>query len=54
MLATGLGPWWLMVYPLVPLVGWSRVALRDHTIAQTIVGALVGAATAGVAFAVLR
>ncbi|MGW5116430.1 hypothetical protein ACWEQ8_13510 [Streptomyces noursei] len=54
MLATGLGPWWLMAYPLVPLVGWSRVALRDHTIAQPIVGALVGAATAGVAFAVLR
>ncbi|MEW1654756.1 MULTISPECIES: hypothetical protein [unclassified Streptomyces] len=54
MLATGLGPWWLLAYPLVPLVGWSRVALRDHTTAQTIVGAVVGAVTAGIAFAVLR
>ncbi|MGW3271277.1 hypothetical protein ACWDFH_07355 [Streptomyces kronopolitis] len=54
MLATALGPWWLMACPLVPLIGWSRVTLDDHTTAQTVVGALVGALTAGAAFAVLR
>ncbi|MGW4382771.1 hypothetical protein [Kitasatospora sp. NPDC004531] len=48
--AIALGPWWLLLLPAVALVGWSRVVLRDHTPAQTVVGALVGAATAGLAF----
>lgn len=40
--------------PLVAAVGWSRVALKDHTVAQIVVGALVGAAVAGGVFAALR
>ncbi|WP_441249908.1 hypothetical protein [Kitasatospora sp. McL0602] len=49
-LAVALGPWWLVGYPLVAAIAWSRVVLRDHTLAQTVVGAAVGAASAGLAF----
>ncbi|MEE1825779.1 hypothetical protein PUR61_26845 [Streptomyces sp. BE20] len=49
-LAIALGPWWLLLYPLVAAIGWSRVVLRDHTTAQTVVGAVVGALSAGLAF----
>ncbi|MFJ9950462.1 hypothetical protein [Kitasatospora sp. NPDC091207] len=49
-LAVALGPWWLLLGPLVALIGWSRVVLRDHTTAQTVVGAVVGALTAGLTF----
>ncbi|GGV31864.1 hypothetical protein GCM10010495_55600 [Kitasatospora herbaricolor] len=49
-LAIALGPWWLLLYPLVVVIGWSRVVLRDHTRAQTVVGALVGALSAGLTF----
>ncbi|WP_432535913.1 phosphoesterase PA-phosphatase [Kineococcus arenarius] len=40
--------------PLVAAAAWSRVALRDHTTAQVVVGALVGAAVAGGVFGALR
>jgi membrane-associated phospholipid phosphatase len=50
MLAIALGAWWLLGYVAVALIAWSRVRLRDHTAAQTIVGALVGTVTAGLAF----
>ncbi|MEU1288342.1 phosphatase PAP2 family protein [Kitasatospora sp. NPDC005856] len=53
-LAIALGPLWLLLAPLVPLIGWSRVVLRDHTAAQTIVGAAVGALTAGLTFWLAR
>ena len=33
----------LVLAPLVALVCWSRVALRDHTPAQTVAGAALGA-----------
>ncbi|MFF3005705.1 hypothetical protein ACFVTF_23160 [Kitasatospora sp. NPDC057940] len=49
-LGIALGPLWLLLAPLVAAIGWSRVVLRDHTTAQTIVGAVVGALTAGLAF----
>ncbi|OKI12253.1 hypothetical protein A6A07_20090 [Streptomyces sp. CB03911] len=49
-LAIALGPWWLVLYPLVVVIGWSRVVLRDHTRAQTVAGALVGALSAGLTF----
>lgn len=39
---------------LVPLVAWSRLRLRAHTAAQTVVGAIVGALIAGTFFAALR
>ncbi|MBD0689560.1 hypothetical protein [Streptomyces sp. CBMA123] len=49
-LGIALGPLWLLLYPLVAVIGWSRVVLRDHTTAQTIVGAVVGGLSAGLAF----
>lgn len=54
MLALAYGPWMLLGYVLVALVGWSRIALRDHTPAQVVAGAALGAAIASVTFAALR
>jgi hypothetical protein len=48
------GPAALAALPLVGLVGWSRVVLRDHTVTQVLVGAAVGAAVAGTVFGLLR
>ncbi|WP_433608604.1 phosphoesterase PA-phosphatase [Dactylosporangium sp. CA-139114] len=47
---------WIMLVtaPLVGAVGWSRVALKDHTAAQVAVGTVVGALVAGGVFAALR
>ncbi|MFD3657640.1 hypothetical protein [Streptomyces sp. NPDC058620] len=53
-LASLYGPWWLLSAPLVALIGWSRVRLRCHTVAQVAVGACVGAVVSGAAFALLR
>ncbi|MET8330001.1 phosphatase PAP2 family protein [Streptomyces sp. NPDC005181] len=39
---------------IVAAIGWSRVQLRDHTVAQTIVGALLGGVAAAVTFGLLR
>ena len=38
------GPLLLFTAPLVALIGWSRVRLRDHTPAQVTAGTMVGAA----------
>ncbi|MEU0492273.1 hypothetical protein ABZ249_23825 [Nocardiopsis sp. NPDC006139] len=40
--------------PVVAVIGWSRVRLRDHTPAQAVVGAVLGAAVAAVVFSLLR
>jgi hypothetical protein len=48
------GPWLLATVPLVALVGWSRVVLSDHTVAQVIVGTVVGAVVAGLIFGLAR
>ncbi|MBW1603947.1 hypothetical protein JJV70_17930 [Streptomyces sp. JJ66] len=53
-LALVYGPWLLAAYPLVALVGWSRVALRDHTVAQVWAGTALGAAVAATTYALLR
>ncbi|MFD8086263.1 hypothetical protein ACFV4F_31725 [Kitasatospora sp. NPDC059722] len=53
-LAIALGPWWLALSPLVAVVGWSRTVLRDHTTAQTVVGTVVGALSAGLTFWLAR
>ncbi|MET4592037.1 membrane-associated phospholipid phosphatase [Arthrobacter sp. 754] len=37
-----LGPAWLPLVLLVPAVGWSRVVLRAHTLAQVVAGSLFG------------
>ena len=43
-----LGPWWVLGFAVVAAVGWSRVALHEHTVAQAVAGAVLGsAATAG-------
>ena len=47
MLAAVHSPWWLAAYALVAAVCWSRVALTYHSVAQTVAGAALGAATAG-------
>jgi membrane-associated phospholipid phosphatase len=39
--------------PLVAIVGWSRVELREHTPAQVVSGAVVGAVGASAAYALL-
>ncbi|MFF6786861.1 phosphatase PAP2 family protein [Streptomyces sp. NPDC012510] len=38
----------------IAAIGWSRVALRDHTPAQTVVGALLGGLVAAVVFSAMR
>lgn len=48
------GPWWLAGVPVVGLIAWSRVALDDHTVAQTLTGAVLGAAVAAAVFPPLR
>lgn len=53
-LAMAYGPWLLLLYGPVAVVGWSRVRLRDHTLAQVLAGTLLGAAVAGLVFAALR
>jgi membrane-associated phospholipid phosphatase len=44
----------LAAWPLVALVGWSRVELGDHTWAQVLVGAVLGAAVSAIVFPLLR
>lgn len=48
------GPWMILLTPMVGLSAWSRVILRDHTIAQVVGGAIVGSTVAGVVFTLLR
>ncbi|MFD9333172.1 hypothetical protein ACFWBF_01945 [Streptomyces sp. NPDC060028] len=50
-LTLALGPWWLLCGPLVVLMGWSRVTLREHSPAQVIIGAVLASATALTTFA---
>jgi membrane-associated phospholipid phosphatase len=52
-LALSFGPLVLIAYALVAVLGWSRVALADHTVAQVVVGAVLGAAAAVLAYAAL-
>ncbi|MFJ2342422.1 phosphatase PAP2 family protein [Streptomyces antimycoticus] len=49
-LAVGISPWWAALSPLVALIGWSRVALRDHTLGQVVAGTALGALVAGSVF----
>ncbi len=53
-LALDVGPALLGLAPLVLLVGWARVEVGDHTPAQAIGGAGLGAVVAGVMFSLLR
>jgi len=47
------GPPVLAGFLLVGLLGWSRVAVRDHTAAQVVAGSVLGAAAAVLAYTVL-
>ena len=49
-LALAYGPLVLVGYLLVGLLGWSRVAVRDHTVWQAVGGSVLGAAAAALAF----
>ncbi|HWH00924.1 MAG TPA: phosphoesterase PA-phosphatase [Pilimelia sp.] len=44
------GPAALALCPVAVAVCWSRIALNDHTVGQVLVGALIGAAAAGLLF----
>jgi membrane-associated phospholipid phosphatase len=45
LLAVVHSPWWVAAYTVTTAVCWSRVALGYHTVAQTVAGAGLGAAT---------
>lgn len=48
------GPWLALALPILFLIGWSRVRLHHHTVAQVLAGAPVGALAATVAFLAVR
>ncbi len=48
------GPLLLLLTPFVVLIGWSRVAVGDHTVAQVIAGALIGPILGGPVFLLVR
>ncbi|SFC58983.1 hypothetical protein [Streptomyces aidingensis] len=48
------GPALAALAPVLAAVGWSRVALHDHTPAQVLGGAALGSLAAGVIFTLLR
>ena len=50
LIALACGWWALALYPLVVLVGWSRIALHDHTRNQVIAGAIVGGLVAAATY----
>ncbi len=52
-LALTYGPLVLCGYLLVGVLAWSRVALEDHTVAQVVVGAVLGGCAAVLAYVAL-
>ena len=52
-LALVYGPLVLGGYLLVGLLGWARVAVRDHTVPQVVAGSVLGAAAAFAAYAAI-
>jgi len=48
------GRWLLLAWLAVALVAWARVRLRDHTVAQVLVGVALGTLAAGGVFPLLR
>ncbi|WP_225447782.1 hypothetical protein [Streptacidiphilus sp. P02-A3a] len=53
-LAIALSLWWLLGAALLAAVAWGRVTVEEHTRAQTLVGTVVGALTAGLTFWLAR
>jgi membrane-associated phospholipid phosphatase len=54
LLALLYGPWVAPAYLLVAATAWSRVELGDHTRAQVVAGAILGAAAAVASYALIR
>ena len=52
-LALLFGPWVTPAFLLVALTAWSRVVVKDHTAAQVIAGAVLGAAAAAATYAII-
>ncbi len=52
-LALTYGPLVLLGYALVAVLGWARVEVKDHTVAQVVAGSLLGALAAAGAYTVL-
>jgi membrane-associated phospholipid phosphatase len=48
------GPWLYTSWVLVATIAWSRVRLAEHTLAQSVLGAVLGAVAAGVIFPLFR
>ncbi len=48
------GPWLLLLVLPAVFVAWSRVALGDHTVAQVLVGSLMGVVVGGGGYALLE
>jgi hypothetical protein len=48
------GPWLLVLVVLLVLIGWSRVELVDHTLAQVLAGSVVGPVVGGALFLLVR
>lgn len=53
LLAALVHPAWLLGLAIVPAIAWARVRVRDHTIAQTITGAVLGLATVALTLAAI-
>lgn len=47
------GPPMLLLAPLVPLLAWARVRVRDHTVGQVVGGAAIGAISSSLSFALI-
>ncbi|MFD5313556.1 phosphatase PAP2 family protein [Streptomyces ardesiacus] len=54
MLVQTYGPWMVLGFLLVIVVGWSRVELRDHTRNQVIAGTVLGTIVAATVFHLAR
>lgn len=48
------GSWLNFAWLAVAGIGWSRLELRDHSVAQVVAGAVLGCLVAGGVFSVLR
>ena len=48
------GGWFLLTLLLIPLVAWSRITLRRHTVPEILVGGVLGAFLVGLTYVVVR
>lgn len=53
-LTIALGPVLILTYPLLAAIGWARVHLGDHTVAQVLTAVPIGALSAGLTFILVR